>query len=203
MKYIIVFIGLISYCLSSNFDYCDSKCPMDKHCIFSQVTNNYTNYGCSLCTKDKILIADKTGSGHCESKNNIPHCIAAQKISDKDKIHCWACDHNYILSTDLSNCDKKIARKEKISHCDHYYQNATNDIVCNACEEGYTLSEDMRRCTKGCILQNCKQCQMLGDAPFCFMCKKDYIGVLSQKVFLYTDCMSCKDIKNEQCNNIN
>ena len=192
---------------SFNFKYCNSKCPFEKNCIFTQITSNFTEYGCSLCSKDTYLEADKTGSGKCKSKNTIEHCIAAQTSPSykKKKLYCWACEKDYILSRDLSNCSKKIDKKFKIPHCDHYYQNTTDTsgIVCNACEDGYTLSSDMKKCIKGCELQNCAKCQMLGDAPFCFMCKKDYIGILSQKVFLYTDCMSCNDVKHEACPNRN
>ena len=190
----------------SLFSYCSSHCPFEKQCLFAQVSSNFTNYGCSLCTPSHYLQADASGSGKCKAKKNPnDHCIASQTFPsfNKNSLHCWACETDYILSRDLSNCKHKIKQNKKIEHCDHYYQSGKDkdDVVCNACEDGYTLSNDMKKCTKGCELQNCAKCQMLEDAPFCFMCKKDYIGILNQNVYLYTDCMSCDDIKERACNN--
>ncbi len=170
-----------------------SFCPAVENCLFYQVNMNYTDYGCSVCQKDFIATAGRTGVGHCRQRNPIRFCRGAQQRPDvnDNEPFCFQCEKDYMLKVDSFNCSP-IPSEKKIENCLDYYSNKT-EIYCNVCESGFTLDETRKKCEEGCRISNCESCSIVYGRHYCFNCQPGFIGIYDNTTFIYKKCLSCDD----------
>lgn len=171
----------------------NTGCLSLESCLFYQVDETLSNYGCSFCNTGYHLQSDLSGAGLCKLSNPIPHCLWTESRTDlyQNRSFCWQCEKNYTLSEDFSTCTPKNTFSS-IPNCESYF-NINGQDFCNACTEGFTVSSDGTYCEQGCNIQNCDYCQKVYGQYYCIRCKPNFIGVYDSNVNYFTDCLSCSE----------
>lgn len=170
-----------------------SFCPVFDKCLFYQVNQNFTDYGCTVCEKEYMVVSSLTGAGKCTQINNIKFCKGAQKRPDlmDNEPFCFQCEQNYVLKNDSYSCIP-IQEHQKIENCMDYYMNKT-EIFCNVCSKGYTLDESRKKCEEGCRINNCESCSIVNGSYQCFACSPGTIGVYDNSTYIYKKCLNCNE----------
>ena len=175
------------------------KCWKFENCLYYQVTEQYTDYGCSICDENYELQTDENTAGYClYNKNALKNCIYPARNSTGTPL-CYLCEKNYILANDFTNCSPMTKECSKIPNCESYQYDSNGAIICQACKNNFTVSKQGSECIKGCSIDNCEKCVDNNGVHQCVFCKAGYIGVIDLANLNYDACLTCDEY---QCENL-
>ena len=114
LQLLTIIISLVIFILSTSIEKSNDDCPKYDNCLFYQITQNYTDYGCGVCEKEYAMSADASGSGECLDKHKIKNCVGSVSKADilDGTPFCFECEKDFVnFLEDL----KKFSSDYKIS----------------------------------------------------------------------------------------
>lgn len=159
--------------LTSDFKAC--KAQIEK-CTLYQTSSAQTTLKCDECVASHLITQDFLA---CAAE--IADCVKYTLIST-DSVTCAACEKDFLLSTDASQCFKEIP------HCVSHSVSASS-ATCSACQPGYSPYSNASKC--GLLPPFCDSLKATSNSLLCSSCASGYTQSHDQATCLYS-APNCK-----------